>query len=234
MSKEKETKDTNIDAENSNDRAEAKVDLEKVREYEGQVIESVESASSNDVNLSKEDGNSVDLSKEDTQTDNQHYQQSYQQQQYQQSNYQQQYNNNQYVNQQYQQQQYQQQQYQQQQYQQQQYQQQPYQQQQYQQAYQQNVGVVTPDKLALEPTLACLVSVLVIGLGQMLNGQIEKGLLLLFGGMFAVIAIAFITCGFGAVLSPLLIVVSALDAYNCAKRLQMGQSIGKYEFHIFG
>lgn len=214
MSKEKETKDTNIDAENSNDRAEAKVDLEKVREYEEQVIESVESAGNNDVNLSKEADNSVDLSKEDTQTDNQHYQQSYQQQQYQQSNYQQQYNNNQYINQQYQQQQ--------------------YQQQQYQQAYQQNVGVVTPDKLALEPTLACLVSVLVVGLGQMINGQIEKGLLLLFGGMFAVIAIAFITCGFGAVLSPLLIVVSALDAYNCAKRLQMGQSIGKYEFHIFG
>ena len=224
MSKEKETKDTNIDAENSNDRAEAKVDLEKVREYEEQVIESVESASNNDVNLSKEADNSVDLSKEDTKADNQHYQQSYQQQQYQQSNYQQQYNNNQYVNQQYQQQQYQQQQ----------YQQQPYQQQQYQQAYQQNVGVVTPDRLALEPTLACLVSVLVVGLGQMINGQIEKGLLLLFGGMFAIIAIAFITCGFGAVLSPLLIVVSALDAYNCAKRLQMGQSIGKYEFHIFG
>lgn len=223
MSKEKETKDTNIDAENSNDRAEAKVDLEKVREYEEQVIESVESASNNDVNLSKEANNSVDLSKEDTKADNQHYQQSYQQQQYQQSNYQQQYNNNQYVNQQYQQQQYQQQPYQQQQY-----------QQTYQQAYQQNVGVVTPDRLALEPTLACLVSVLVVGLGQMINGQIEKGLLLLFGGMFAIIAIAFITCGFGAVLSPLLIVVSALDAYNCAKRLQMGQSIGKYEFHIFG
>lgn len=96
-----------------------------------------------------------------------------------------------------------------------------------------NNGIVTPDKLVLEPTMACIVSCLLTGLGQMINGQIEKGLLLLFGGMGAIFIIALLTCGIGAILSPLVIVISALDAYKCAKRLQMGQSLGKYEFHIF-
>lgn len=112
---------------------------------------------------------------------------------------------------------------------------------QYQQQYQQNINrqckqisdVVTPDKLAVEPALACVLSILLTGLGQMINGQIEKGLLLLFGGIAAISIITFITCGFGAILSPLLVVISALDAYKCSKRLQMGQSLGKYEFHIF-
>lgn len=98
---------------------------------------------------------------------------------------------------------------------------------------QMNNGIVTPDKLVLEPTMACIVSCLLTGLGQMINGQIEKGLLLLFGGMGAIFIIALLTCGVGAILSPLVIVISALDAYKCAKRLQMGQSLGKYEFHIF-
>ena len=99
--------------------------------------------------------------------------------------------------------------------------------------YKQNISVVTPDKLALEPNIACLVSIIIVGLGQMINGQLEKGLLLLFGGMVAVLVISFITCGIGVVIYPLLIVISALDAYNCAKRMQIGESLGKYEFHIF-
>lgn len=115
-----------------------------------------------------------------------------------------------------------------------QYQQYNYQYNQYQQQnWQMNREVVTPDKLVLEPTTACLVSCLLAGLGQMINGQIEKGLIILFGGMIAIFLITLVTCGFGAILSPLLIVISALDAYKCAKRLQNGQSIGKYEFHIF-
>lgn len=115
-----------------------------------------------------------------------------------------------------------------------QYQQYNYQYNQYQQQnWQMNREVVTPDKLVLEPTTACLISCLLAGLGQMINGQIEKGLIILFGGMIAIFLITLITCGFGAILSPLLIIISALDAYKCAKLLQNGQSIGKYEFHIF-
>lgn len=157
------------------------------------------------VDLSKNDR--IDLSKNDNEQSNQ---QSYQQcdTQYQQ------YNKNQQYQQSYQQSYY-----------------QGYQQS--QQNWQINREMVTPDKLALEPTTACLISCLLVGLGQMINGQIEKGLLILFGGMTIVFLIALVTCGFGAILSPLLIVISALDAYKCAKRLQAGQSIGKYEFHIF-
>jgi len=94
-------------------------------------------------------------------------------------------------------------------------------------------NVVTPDKLKVEPTIACILSIFVTGLGQMLNGQLEKGLILLIGGYIFVFAISLLTCGIGAISAPILIVFSALDAYKCAQRLQSGQSIGKYEWHIF-
>ena len=94
-------------------------------------------------------------------------------------------------------------------------------------------NVITPDELKVEPTIACILSIFVTGLGQMLNGQLEKGLILLIGGYIFVFAISLLTCGIGAISAPILIVFSALDAYKCAQRLQSGQSIGKYEWHIF-
>jgi len=94
-------------------------------------------------------------------------------------------------------------------------------------------NVITPDKLKVEPTIACILSIFVTGLGQMLNGQLEKGLILLIGGYIFVFAISLLTCDIGAISASILIVFSALDAYKCAQRLQSGQSIGKYEWHIF-
>lgn len=204
-----ETENSNNDTVNNNIETVDKVDLEKIKEYESQVDESIK-AVTNDNEQSEE---KIDLSKSTEQSTNnneqynnmnyQQYNNSYQQQneQYQQyNNYSNQYQQNG----------------------------------QYQQYNNQmNNGIVTPDKLVLEPTMACIVSCLLTGLGQMINGQIEKGLLLLFGGMGVIFIITLLTCGIGAILSPLVIVISALDAYKCAKRLQMGQSLGKYEFHIF-
>lgn len=223
--------DTNNGAVDNILEQEAKLDLAKVKEYEEQVIESIEAATVEaeadvEIEVSEETiehadevveeipVDSIDLTKINN-TNNQQYQQSYQQQAYQHNMNQQQYANQQYT------------------YQQNQAQQHYYQQQAQQQSTSVNSGLVTPDKLSVEPIVACVLSILLTGLGQMINGQIEKGLLLLFGGMTVVLFISFITCGFGAILSPLLAVISALDAYNCAKRLQNGQTIGKYEFHVF-
>lgn len=204
-----ETENSNNEIENNNIETVDKVDLAKAKEYESQVDESIKAVT----NDNEQPEEKVDLSKstvQSTDNDEQYNNMNYQQynNQYQQQNGQyQQYNN--YSNQ--------------------------YQQNgQYQQYNNQmNNGIVTPDKLVLEPTIACVVSCLLTGLGQMINGQIEKGLLLLFGGMGTIFIITLLTCGIGAILSPLVIVISALDAYKCAKRLQMGQSLGKYEFHIF-
>ena len=98
---------------------------------------------------------------------------------------------------------------------------------------QQMASMVTPDKLKVEPAIAALLSFLLTGLGQMVNGQVEKGLTLLFGGMAAVFIITLITCGIGAITAPVVIIVSIIDAYKCAQILQSGRPIGKWEFHIF-
>ena len=94
-------------------------------------------------------------------------------------------------------------------------------------------GMVTPNQLKVEPVVAALLSFLLTGLGQMVNGQIEKGLTLLLGGVAAVFIITIVTCGIGAISAPVLCIIAIVDAYKCAQILQSGRPIGKWEFHIF-
>ena len=94
-------------------------------------------------------------------------------------------------------------------------------------------NMVTPDKLKVEPAVATLLSFLLTGLGQMVNGQVEKGLTLLFGGVAAVFIITLLTCGIGSISAFVLVGISMIDAYKCAQILQSGRPIGKWEFHIF-
>jgi TM2 domain-containing membrane protein YozV len=82
---------------------------------------------------------------------------------------------------------------------------------------------VTPDKLRVSPGAAAVLSLLVAGLGQMLNGQLPKGLCILAAGL----VLGGSTFGFGA---PVIWVLSAVDAYLCAKKLAQGQSIGAWSF----
>lgn len=99
--------------------------------------------------------------------------------------------------------------------------------------YGQQDNLVYPSSLSLEPSLSALLSIVIVGLGQMINGQLEKGLILMFVGYISVTIIALLTCGFGFIMFPLLLTVSAIDAYKCAAKLQSGQCIDKYEFHLF-
>lgn len=94
-------------------------------------------------------------------------------------------------------------------------------------------NLVYPSSLSLEPALAALLSIVIVGLGQMINGQLEKGLILMFVGYISVTIVSLLTCGFGLIMFPVLLTVSAIDAYKCAEKLQSGQCIEKYEFHLF-
>lgn len=92
-----------------------------------------------------------------------------------------------------------------------------------------NLSELKPDELVypfqckLSPTGAAILSVLVVGLGQMINGQLAKGLIMLIGGT----VIGLITAGIAAI--PIWI-ISGVDAYKCAKKLQSGEIIGKWSF----
>lgn len=80
-----------------------------------------------------------------------------------------------------------------------------------------------PDQRKTSPTVSCLLSILLVGLGQMINGQGVKGLLMMIAG----ITIGAIT---GGVAAPLIWIVSAIDAYMCANKLKQGKPIGKFSF----
>lgn len=89
------------------------------------------------------------------------------------------------------------------------------------------------NNLKVTPTVAAILSVLLTGLGQMLNGQLLKGITMLVVGFIATFIITIFTCGIGAVIAvPVVWIVSGLDAYNCAKILEAGGTLGEWEMHI--
>jgi len=66
------------------------------------------------------------------------------------------------------------------------------------------------------PGIAAVLSFLIVGLGQVYNGEIGKGIVLI---IVYFIALGTILIGIGFFLVPVLWLYGVLDAYNTAKRL---------------
>lgn len=77
-----------------------------------------------------------------------------------------------------------------------------------------------------DPVLMCVLSLLLVGLGQIVLGQTAKGITILAGSF----AFVLFTCGYGAILAPLIWLISGLDAYKIATKLQDGHSVKQWEF----
>lgn len=76
---------------------------------------------------------------------------------------------------------------------------------------------------AMEPWLAALLSFLIVGLGQMLIGQVKKGVVFLIGS----VVLAFVTFGLSVFITSVLAIV---DAYLIAKKKKEGKEVGEWEF----
>jgi molecular chaperone DnaK (HSP70)/TM2 domain-containing membrane protein YozV len=83
--------------------------------------------------------------------------------------------------------------------------------------------LVQPSSNPQNPILMAVLSVLLPGLGQMILGQVAKGVVILV----VFIAVGAITFGFGA---TVVLVLSAYDAYAIAVKLRDGKSVRKWEF----
>ena len=94
-----------------------------------------------------------------------------------------------------------------------------------------NGKVVTPDKLAVEPIVAVILSFFLCGLGQMVNGQLNKGLLLLAINVVQATLLS-CCCGLGILTGLAGSILIMIDAYNCADALKRGESIGEYEIRL--
>lgn len=74
-----------------------------------------------------------------------------------------------------------------------------------------------------EPWLICLLSCLVLGLGQFILGQTKKGVLLLLGGGI----ISLITCGIATII---MVPISGIDGYITANKIKNGEEIEDMHF----
>ena len=82
-------------------------------------------------------------------------------------------------------------------------------------------SVVTGD--GMHPAIPAALSFFLTGLGQILNGQVAKGITCLVGSM----ALGFITLGLSAIVTTPLVIV---DAYLIAKKRKEGKQVGEWEF----
>lgn len=84
--------------------------------------------------------------------------------------------------------------------------------------------LIMPDNPPKDPLMMALLSgCCIAGLGQIVLGQVAKGIALLLGNF----VLAFMTVGFSAAVTwPLM----GIDAYLVAKKLQKGQPVGEWEF----
>jgi TM2 domain-containing membrane protein YozV len=83
--------------------------------------------------------------------------------------------------------------------------------------------MVYPDKRKTSPSTAMLLSILLVGLGQMVNGQGIKGLLMLV----VALVLGILTQGIAGIL---IWIISGIDAYMCVSKLNQGQPIGRFSF----
>ncbi len=83
--------------------------------------------------------------------------------------------------------------------------------------------MVYPDKRKTSPNVALFLSILLVGLGQMVNGQLIKGLLMLIAAM----VLGALT---GGVAGVVIWIVSGIDAYICVSKLKQGRPIGRFSF----
>jgi len=82
---------------------------------------------------------------------------------------------------------------------------------------------IAPKSQPTDPAIACLLSILLVGLGQLILGQTIKGIVMFLG---ACVLGALTLGGVWIITLPL----SAIDAYLIAKKLKEGKSVGKWEF----
>jgi TM2 domain-containing membrane protein YozV len=83
-----------------------------------------------------------------------------------------------------------------------------------------NVSVKAPIKGLKNPGLAAVLSFFIVGLGQIYNGQIGKGLILL---VFYIISLVLCLVLIGFILVPILWIYGIYDAYKTAEKINAGE-----------
>lgn len=82
--------------------------------------------------------------------------------------------------------------------------------------------------------LAVVLNLLFPGLGNIIIGQVMKGVILMVSDVVGIIIVALLTCGIGALpFQIILTVIVCLDVYNCATAINEGKQVGDMQFIIF-
>lgn len=89
---------------------------------------------------------------------------------------------------------------------------------------------ISPEKRKTAPIISFLMSVLLVGTGQIINGQIKKGILMLV--LSIVINLIFIKINFqyAEIVKLFIYLYSGYDAYKLSKTLKNGRPVKEFKF----
>jgi TM2 domain-containing membrane protein YozV len=89
---------------------------------------------------------------------------------------------------------------------------------------------IMPSNPPKDPILMAVVSFFIPWLGQILIGQVAKGIVMILMTPILVVLFVIVTLGMGLIVLPFISLVAVIDAYLLAKKLKEGQAIGNWEF----
>ena len=83
---------------------------------------------------------------------------------------------------------------------------------------------ISPVRRVLSPLVSAIVSLLIPGLAQVLNGQTAKGLCILLSA-FAVYSLNLVNTPVFTILLYMIMLISSSDAYFIASRMKLGEEV---------
>ena len=89
---------------------------------------------------------------------------------------------------------------------------------------------ITPEKRKTAPFIAFILSMLLAGLGQIMNGQIKKGFIILISCISINIVTYLIQFQYADIVNIFLYLYAAYDAYKLSKTLKGGKSVSEFKF----
>lgn len=89
---------------------------------------------------------------------------------------------------------------------------------------------ITSEKRKTAPIIAFLFSLLLVGLGQILNGQVRKGILMFLVSLLFNLIMMETSFVYMEIIRIIVCLYSGYDAYKLAKTLKKGKEVSEFKF----
>ena len=89
---------------------------------------------------------------------------------------------------------------------------------------------ISPEKRKTAPIISFIMSILLVGTGQMINGQVKKGILMLVISLIINFIFIKFNVQYSEIIKLCIYLYSGYDAYKLTKSLKSGKTVKEFKF----